>query len=79
MLANYLQQTTSADDISDAFFLGVLRVKFNLANSGCIAFRSVFSVIDASLIGRQTYSQINSQPAFIPGTVSAPPSKRHPF
>ena len=27
MLGNYLQQTTSADDISDAFFLGALRVK----------------------------------------------------
>ena len=26
MLGNYLQQTTSADDISDAFFLGALRV-----------------------------------------------------
>ena len=25
-LGNYLQQTTSADDISDAFFLGALRV-----------------------------------------------------
>ena len=29
MLGNYLQQTTSADDISDAFFLGALRVKCN--------------------------------------------------
>ena len=27
MLGNYLQQTTSADNISDAFFLGALRVK----------------------------------------------------
>ena len=27
MLGNYLQQTTSADDISDTFFLGALRVK----------------------------------------------------
>ena len=27
MLGNYLQQTTSAEDISDAFFLGILRVK----------------------------------------------------
>ena len=27
MLGNYLQQTTSADDILDAFFLGALRVK----------------------------------------------------
>ena len=27
MLGNYLQQTVSADDISDAFFLGALRVK----------------------------------------------------
>ena len=27
MLDNYLQQTTSADDISDAFYLGALRVK----------------------------------------------------
>ena len=27
MLGNYLQQTTSAEDISDAFFLGTLRVK----------------------------------------------------
>ena len=27
MLGNYLQQTTSADDIVDAFFLGALRVK----------------------------------------------------
>ena len=26
MLGNYLQQTTPADDISDAFFLGALRV-----------------------------------------------------
>ena len=26
MLGNYLQQTTSADDILDAFFLGALRV-----------------------------------------------------
>ena len=26
MIGNYLQQTTSADDISDAFFLGALRV-----------------------------------------------------
>ena len=26
MLGNYLQQTTSADDFSDAFFLGALRV-----------------------------------------------------
>ena len=26
MLGNYLQQTTSADHISDAFFLGALRV-----------------------------------------------------
>ena len=27
MFGNYLQQTTSADDILDAFFLGALRVK----------------------------------------------------
>ena len=27
MLGNYLQQTVSADDISNAFFLGALRVK----------------------------------------------------
>ena len=27
MLGNYLQQTTSADDIFDAFFLGTLRIK----------------------------------------------------
>ena len=27
MLGNDLQQTTSADDISDAFFLGAFRVK----------------------------------------------------
>ena len=27
MLGNYLQQTTSADDISDAFFLGAIRDK----------------------------------------------------
>ena len=27
MLGNYLQQTTSGDDISDAFFSGALRVK----------------------------------------------------
>ena len=27
MLGNYLQQTTSEDDILDAFFLGALRVK----------------------------------------------------
>ena len=27
MLGYYLQQTTSADDISDAFFSGALRVK----------------------------------------------------
>ena len=26
MLGNYLQQTTSADNISDAFFFGALRV-----------------------------------------------------
>ena len=26
MLGNYLQQTTSADDILDAFFLGALRL-----------------------------------------------------
>ena len=29
MLGNYLQQTISADDISDAFFLGALRVEKN--------------------------------------------------
>ena len=29
MLGNYLQQTPSADDISDTFFLGALRVKYN--------------------------------------------------
>ena len=28
MLGNYLQQTTSADNIFSAFFLGALRVKF---------------------------------------------------
>ena len=28
MLGNFLQQTTSADDISDAFFLYALRVNF---------------------------------------------------
>ena len=27
MLGNYLEQTTSADDILDTFFLGALRVK----------------------------------------------------
>ena len=27
MFGKFLQQTTSADDISDAFFLGALRVK----------------------------------------------------
>ena len=27
MLGNYLQQTTSADSFSDAFFLGTVRVK----------------------------------------------------
>ena len=31
----FLQQTTSADDISDAFFLGALRVKFSLALIDC--------------------------------------------
>ena len=30
MLGNNLQQTTSAGDISDAFFLGALRVKESL-------------------------------------------------
>ena len=30
MLGNYLQQTTTADDILDAFFLGAVRVKFVL-------------------------------------------------
>ena len=30
MLGNYLQQTISADDISDAFFLGALRVKMHI-------------------------------------------------
>ena len=30
MLGNYLQQMTSADEISDAFFLGALRLKFVL-------------------------------------------------
>ena len=29
MLGNHLQQTTSADNILDAFFLGALRVKSN--------------------------------------------------
>ena len=29
MLANYLQQTASADDIFRCFFLGALRVKLN--------------------------------------------------
>ena len=33
MLGNYLQQTTSADDISDAFFLSALRV--NRSQNGC--------------------------------------------
>ena len=27
-LGNYMKQTTSADDISDAFFLGALRVRY---------------------------------------------------
>ena len=31
MLANYLQQTTSAADISEAFFLGALRVKLTIS------------------------------------------------
>ena len=32
MLGNYLEQTTSADDILDRFFLGALRVKSNHDN-----------------------------------------------
>ena len=28
MLGNYMKQTTSADDFSDAFYLGALRVKY---------------------------------------------------
>ena len=32
ILGNYLQQTTSADDISDAFFLSSLRVDIRLYN-----------------------------------------------
>ena len=34
MIANYLQQTTSVDEISDAFFLGALRVNFNCTTVG---------------------------------------------
>ena len=30
ILGNYLQQTTSAEDISDEFFLGALRVNYHL-------------------------------------------------
>ena len=33
MLGDYLQQTTSADDISDAFFLGALRVMHKMGNT----------------------------------------------
>ena len=35
MLGNYLQQTTSADDILDSFFLGALRVKIVSILSTC--------------------------------------------
>ena len=33
MLVNYLQQTTSADNISDAFFLGALRINNSFTSS----------------------------------------------
>ena len=36
MLGNYLQQTTSADDIFRCFFLGALRVKARRLNMGCL-------------------------------------------
>ena len=39
MLGNYLQQTTSADDIFICIFLGVLRVKLKKDGS-CITFKS---------------------------------------
>ena len=38
MLSNYLQQTTSADDISDVFFLGASRVKGRI---GVLIFRTL--------------------------------------
>ena len=42
MLGNYLQQTTSADNISDAFFLGALRVISPF--STCSSLRSRFNM-----------------------------------
>ena len=39
MLGNYLQQTTSADDIFRCiFFLGALRVKLEYTSKWCISF-----------------------------------------
>ena len=37
MLGNYLQQTTSADNIFRCFFLGALRVKMKWLNKMCIS------------------------------------------
>ena len=36
MLGNYLQQTTSADDIFRCIFLGALRVKYSIARLGAV-------------------------------------------
>ena len=41
MLENYLQQTTSADDIFRCIFLGALRVKFSFLNQVINVYPSV--------------------------------------
>ena len=45
MLGNYLQQTTSADDIFRCFFLGALRVNINRDNT------FVWTVAEAARVG----------------------------
>ena len=42
MLGNYLQQTISADDILDAFFLGALRIKYFSLDTGIVQLSQTF-------------------------------------
>ena len=50
MLGNYLQQTASADNILDAFFLGALRVKISALKRTLLCSMEIYSHQNVSFL-----------------------------
>ena len=61
MLGNYLQQTTSADDIFRCIFLGILRVKICFMQQiTCIWIHAVITILDKELDTHYTSKPLES-------------------